>query len=192
MAREPAIPRGLERIEVPSEAGNLPVPFFVDSFIRDAEDRAEEYGDRAGKGSFVPSDARYAFQVLLWLLRSGAARKGGSFLEWGSGQGMAAILASLVGFDATGVEIDATLVKEAAMLARRYGARAAFVHGSYDPGTPCMRVVGAEGRDLVYVYPWPGEEGYFLRLFDSTAKAGGLLLMGLGPEDVRVYRKKGG
>ncbi len=185
------MPPGLERMEIPSAAGDLPVPHFVDCFIRDAEDRAEGYGDRAGNGSFIPSDARYAFQVLQWLLRTGALAKGAAFLEWGSGQGLAAILASLLGLDAAGVENDEHLVRESAALALRYDASARFVHGSYDPATPGMTILTAAKRDAVYVYPWPGEEGFFLQLFASTAPAGALLLMALGPEDIRVCRRKG-
>lgn len=191
MRRDPAMPSGLERMEIPSEAGDLPVPHFVDLFIRDAEDRAETYGDRPGNGSFIPSDARYAFQVLQWFLRTGALAKGAAFLEWGSGQGLVAILAALLGFDALGVEIDESLVAEAVALAARYDSQARFVHGSYDPATAGLKIFTAATCDAVYVYPWPREEGFFLRLFAATAPAGALLLMCLGPEDIRVYRKKG-
>ena len=186
------MPSGLERVEVPPEAGDLPVPRFVDCFIRDAEDRAEAFGERPGKGLFVPGDYRYAFQILQWLLRTKAVRPGAAFLEWGSGQGMATILAALLGYEATGVEIDGELVREAAALAARYDAPAHFVQGSYDPETPGQKVLTAARRDVVYVYPWPGEEGYFLRLFEATAPAGALLLMSLGPEDVCVCRKREG
>lgn len=191
MVRNHTIPRGLERVEVPPEAGDLPVPRFVDCFIRDAEDRAEEYSGRAGKGLFIPGDYRYAFQVLLWLLRTKAVDKGAAFLEWGSGQGMVAILASLLGYEAVGVEIDAALVKDSRELAARYEASARFEHGSYDPNTQNLKVFTAQKRAAVYVYPWPGEEPFFLQLFSETARAGAFLLMCLGPEDIRVYRKKG-
>ncbi|HAL91983.1 MAG TPA: hypothetical protein DCM68_03035 [Verrucomicrobia bacterium] len=191
MPREHAIPPGLERLTVPPEAGDLPVPRFVDAFIRDAEDRAEEYGGRAGKGLFVPGDYRYAFQILQWLLHTKRAGKGAALLEWGSGQGMVAILAALLGYDSVGVEIDEALVRESRELAARYDTKARFEHGSYDPATPGLKVVTAKKRAVVYVYPWPGEEPFFLRLFDETAEAGAFLLMCLGPEDIRVYRKKG-
>lgn len=187
-----AIPAGLEPVPVPSEAGDLPVPRFVDCFIRDAEDRAEMLGAQAGNGLFVPGDYRYAFQILQWLLGAKAVGSGAAFLEWGSGQGMVTILASLLGFDAVGVEIDAALVKESRELAARYDTRARFEHGSYEPGPPSLAVVAARQRAVVYVYPWPGEEPKFLRLFAETADAGALLLMCLGPEDIRAYRKKGG
>jgi hypothetical protein len=192
MVLEPVIPSGLERVGVPPEAGDLPVPRFVDCFIRDAEDRAEEMGERAGKGLFVPGDYRYAFQILQWLLRTQAAAKGAAFLEWGSGQGMVAILAALLGYEAVGVEIDAALVKESRELASRYDVSARFEHGSYAPHPSGLQVFTAKKRAAVYVYPWPGEEVYFLQLFDETADAGAFLLMCLGPEDIRVYRKKGG
>ncbi len=192
MSRECAIPDPLERVGVPPEAGDLPVPRFVDCFIRDAEDRAEEYGDRAGKGLFVPGDYRYAFQILQWLLRTQAAAQGAAFLEWGSGQGMVTILAALLGYDAVGVEIDAALVRESRELAARYDTQARFEQGSYDPASSGLKVFTAKKRAVVYVYPWPGEEPFFLRLFAETADPGAFLLMCLGPEDIRTYRKKGG
>ena len=192
MSRECAIPVPLERVSVPPEAGDLPVPRFVDCFIRDAEDRAEAYGDRAGKGLFVPGDYRYAFQILQWLLRTKAADKGTAFLEWGSGQGMVTILAALLGYDAVGVEIDEALVRESRELAARYDTQARFEQGSYDPASSGLKVFTAQKRAVVYVYPWPGEEPFFLQLFAATADPGAFLLMCLGPEDIRTYRKKGG
>ena len=117
MTLDACMPPGLEAVPVPAAAGDLPVPHYVDAFIRDAEDRAEELGDRAGGGRFIPGDYRYAFQVLQWLLREKALAPGAAFLEWGSGQGMVAILAALLGYDACGVEIDAGLVKESRELA---------------------------------------------------------------------------
>ena len=192
MAQNRGIPPGLERVEIPSEAGDLPVPHFVDCFIRDAEDRAEEMGDRAGKGLFVPGDYRYAFQILQWLLRTKRVPPGADFLEWGSGQGMVAILAALLGYAAVGVEIDEALVQESRALARRYDVAARFEHGSYDPNVSGRKVITAKKRAAVYVYPWPGEEPTVLRLFAETADAGAFLLTCLGPEDIRVYRKKGG
>ena len=191
MTRDLVIPAGLERVDIPPEAGDLPVPHFVDLFIRDAENRAEEYDARVGSGSFIPSDTRYAFQVLQWLLRTGALNRGAALLEWGSGQGVLAIFASLLGLNAVGVEIDEVLVREATALAARYDSKARFVHGSYDAATPGLPVYTAAKRQTVYVYPWPGEERYFLHLFQATAGVGALLLMSLGPEDIRVLRKTG-
>lgn len=192
MPQEFAIPSALERLPVPFEVGDLPVPRFVDAFLAGAEDRAEEYGDRPGGGLFVPGDGRYVFQVLQWLLRTDKLARGAAFLEWGSGQGLATIFAALLGFDALGVEIDAALVEESRELARRYDAPARFAQGSYEPGPPGRKVYTAKGRAVVYAYPWPGEEARFLELFAAAADAGAHLLLGLGAEDVRVYRKTRG
>lgn len=186
------IPKGLERLAIPAEAGELPVPQFIACFIRDAENRAEELGEQAGGGLFVPGDYRYAFQVLQWLMRAQRVRPGASFLEWGSGMGMVAIVASLLGFAAVGVEIDFALVKEARELAARYDASARFEHGSYDPGTAGLPVFSAAGQSVVYVYPWPGEESFFLQRFADSADAGTCLLMGLGPEDIRLFQRSAG
>ena len=192
MPQEFAIPPVLERVPVPFEVGDLPVPRFVDAFLADAEDRAEEYGDRPGGGLFVPGDGRYVFQVLQWLLRTGGAARGAAFLEWGSGQGLVTILAALLGYEAVGVEIDEALVRESRELAARYDTHARFERGSYDKATPGLEIYTAQKRAVVYVYPWPGEEPFFLRLFAETADPGAFLLMCLGPEDIRTYRKKGG
>ena len=191
MSADYTIPATLERLAVPAEAGDLPVPHYVDCFIRDAENRSEEVDFRAGKGLFVPGDYRYAFQLLQWLLRTGTAAKGAAFLEWGSGLGMVAVLAALLGYEASGVEIDEKLVQESRGLAARYDARVRFEHGTYDGSAPGLKVLTARKRAVVYVYPWPGEEPKFLQLFAGTADTGAHLLMCLGPEDIRIYRKKG-
>ncbi|MDR0994007.1 MAG: hypothetical protein LBN38_05525 [Verrucomicrobiota bacterium] len=180
----------LERVVVPLEAGDLPVPPFVDCFIHDAEERAEMYGASAGNGRFLPGDYRYAFQLLQWLLRSRMRKKGDAFLEWGSGQGMVTILATILGYTALGVEVDENLVMESRLLAARYDTLAKFEHGTYDERVPDLDVFTAENQDVVYVYPWPGEEAFFLQLFEETAPAGAYLMMCLGPEDIRLYRKE--
>ena len=87
--------------------------------------------------------------------------------------------------------MDPRLVAESREMAARFDTQARFVHGTYDPESqdPDLDLVDAEGRAAVYVYPWPGEEAFFLRLFEDTADEGAFLLMCLGPEDIRLYRK---
>jgi len=190
MRAEFAIPERLEAVPVPPAVAELPVPGFVDAFIRDAEDRAEALDEQAGNGQFVPGDARHAFQVLQWLRWENGLPAGARFLEWGCGQGVVAILAAAQGCQARGVEIDAALVDEARALSRRYDIPAEFIHGSYDPAVPRMKVVTAKDSDVVYVYPWPGDEAAVLQLFAGDAAEGAWLLMCLGPEDIRAYRRK--
>lgn len=193
MLREFGIYPALTRVDIPMEVGDLPVPPYVDCYIHDAESRLEGYGESAGGGRFIPGDYRYAFQVLQWLLRQKCLSRGHSFLEWGSGQGVTTILAQLLGLDATGVELDERLVMEARLLAARYDTTAHFVHGTYDRQADAeLDLYTAKDRAAVYVYPWPGEESFFLRLFEETAPEGAYLLMCLGPEDIRVCRKQSG
>ena len=183
---------GLERLELPPEWADDDVPHDVEVLVGDAEREARELEG----GAFVASDYRLAWQVLRRLRSEGVLRPGARFLEWGSGQGMVAILAALLGFEAEGVELDARLVAASRRLAARYGAggRARFVHGSYEriPGQNGLPVVDARGADAVYAYPWPGEEEAFRCRFAASARPGALLLLALGPLDMELWRMPGG
>lgn len=182
---------GLEPVAIPEEWADADVPRYVDAMIDEATDRAWELEEMRAGGAFIASDYRFAYQVLAELLRAGQVERGASWLEWGSGQGMATVLASMMGLQATGVEIDLDLVREARALAARYdvpGAR--FVHGSYREAEAKLPVLTAAGRDIVYVYPWPGEEAFFLRLFEETAAPGALLLVATGPLQISGFRRK--
>src|SRR5690606_25525290 len=99
--------------------------------------------------------------------------------------GVITIMADLLGYDAYGIEIDESLVEIAVRVASRYGSKARFAAGSFLPegyvwrprhGDGRLGTVG-EGRsgylqlghplddfDLVYGYPWGGEEGLMLDL----------------------------
>lgn len=124
--------------------------------------------------SFVPADYDRVLEALL-ILRSPGLR----FLEWGSATGVIAIMADLLGYDASGIELDGELVTMARDLAGRYGSGARFVQGSFIPTGYVYRPADGDGRtgtvgsgtsgylalgrplddfDLVYGYPWTGEE----------------------------------
>lgn len=182
---------GAEEIALPEGWADDDIPRGIDALIADAEDAAWalEEGDESGR--FVAGDYRSVWQVLCRWMREGEVARGAEFLEWGSGQGMATVLASLLGLKATGVECNERLVAAARALAERHGAeRARFVHGTYAPlAGSRLPVVDARGRDVVYVYPWPGEEEFFLRHFAATAKTGSRLLMWLGALEMRAFRK---
>ena len=59
--------------------------------------------------------------------------RGGRFLELGSATGVVTIMADLLGFHASGIEIAPELVTEARQLAESYGSDAHFATGSYLP-----------------------------------------------------------
>lgn len=130
------------------------------------------------------------------------------FLEWGSATGVITIMADLLGFDACGIEIDGDLVEQARGLTRRLGSRARFTTGSFLPtgytwrdptGDDRMGTIGRadsgylelgrplEEFDVVFGYPWAGEEPMMLDLMRAYGGAGALLLLH-GEEGVTVYR----
>lgn len=182
----------LEPVDIPDAWADADVPRYIDALIDEATDRARELEEQeAGGGAFVAGDYRHAYQVLVGLLKAGLVHPGDTWLEWGSGQGMATVLAAMLGLRATGVELDLDLVREARALADRYDAPSArFIHGSYRPAGPRLPVLTAANRSVIYVYPWPGEEPFFLRLFEDTAAPGALLLLTTGPLQISAFRKK--
>ena len=152
---------------------------------------------------FVPAD----YDVILAGL-VGLRAPGLRFLEWGSATGVITIMADLLGFDAYGIELDARLVDTARELARKYGSNAKFAAGSFLPSGYRYRPRHGDGRlgtigdgvsgyrelgvplddfDLVYAYPWGGEEPMMLDLMRSYGGRDARLLLLTG-SDVRVYR----
>ncbi len=153
---------------------------------------------------FVPADAERVVEALLTLQTPGLR-----FLEWGSGLGVITIAADLLGFDAYGIELDPDLVRAARRLAAKYESRARFVVGSFLPGgyewkprsgdarlgtigegTPGYAELGhpLEDFDVVFGYPWTGEEPM---MHDVLRQFGGrrarLLIYG-ATTGVEVYR----
>ena len=152
---------------------------------------------------FVPAD----YEVVLEAL---AAERGAGlrFLEWGSATGVIAIMADLLGFEAYGIELDPALVDEARRLAAEHGSGARFAAGSFLPSGYRFRPADGDGRtgtighgasaypalghplddfDVVYAYPWGGEEGLMLDLMRAYGAPGARLLLH-GPNGVRVFR----
>ena len=101
-----------------------------------------------------------------------------TFLEWGSGLGVATIMASRLGFEAYGIENEPELVDYARAFGERYAPAARFVCGNFFPsefewnpakgeaevrtalhGAAAYERMGRKlsNFDLVYAYPWPEE-----------------------------------
>jgi hypothetical protein len=153
---------------------------------------------------FVAADYDCVLQQLL-ALRSPGLR----FLEWGSATGVITIMADLLGYEAYGIELDGDLVRVARDLSARYASRARFAAGSFLPlgyqwkqkdgdgrlgtiteGTPAYAELGhpLEDFDLVFGFPWTGEEPM---MHDLMRRYGGrkarLLLYGV-TQGVEVFR----
>ena len=135
--------------------------------------------------SFIPADYRAAYDALRRL-----RARAHSFLELGSGAGVITILADLLGFEAYGIEIEPELVQIARDLAQASDSNATFEEGSFVPvdfrdsvelldgdfltvteGADAYGELGMEiaDYDLVYAYPWPGEEDWIEELVRREA-----------------------
>jgi hypothetical protein len=187
---------------IPPEAADL---------IADARERIEELEDRsrATMPAFVPSDFEVAYRGLRALHAANLAT-GNRFLEWGSGIGVVACLATQLGYDAIGIEIEEPLVDIAHELAAAHDLDTEFACGSFVPhgtditvgtaddfawlsttGTVAYDEISLDPDDfdLIYAYPWPGEEQIIFDLFATHAATGALLLTYHGIEGVRLQRK---
>jgi hypothetical protein len=142
---------------------------------------------------FVPADYDEVLRTLLPLRAPGLR-----FLEWGSATGVITVMADLLGFEAYGIELDPALVEIARELAARHGSGARFAAGSFLPAGYRWRAsdgderLGTIGRgasgyqalglpleefDLVYGYPWNGEEAMMRDLMKRYGGKGARLLL---------------
>ncbi len=190
-----------------------PVPQSLAPFIREADERIARFLDDIRSTStiaFVPSDFSVAAAALAHIRESHLA-PGPRFLEWGAGYAVVAGLAGSLGYESHAIEIDPVLVSAARNLARDFNLRHAIAEGSFIPpgadhladtsadhawlalgGPDGYDALGLEPDDfdVIYCYPWPGEERVILRLFDHCAPAGALLITYHGLEGVRINRKR--
>jgi hypothetical protein len=169
--------------------GSIVVPPPVQRLLAEAEVHWRELGADFVKGwqGFVPADYPEVYLALKKLRASGAE----TFLEWGSGIGTVAIMADMLGYEAYGIEIQPALVARAEALAARFGSKAVFAEGNFIPddyrwspevadedfntsfeGGSGYEELGMElgDFDVVYGYPWPGEEALFEDIFDRHAR----------------------
>ena len=153
---------------------------------------------------FVAADYEVVRTALLQLRAPGRR-----FLEWGSASGVITIMADLMGFDACGIELDASLVATARALATRHGSRASFVAGSFLPAGYVWRSHDGDSRtgtlgegpsgylrlgraledfDVVFGYPWGGEGPLMRDLMQRYGRHDALLLLYDADGHVRTYR----
>lgn len=199
-------------VEYTLERGHLPES--IADFLHEANVRTEDYlhHSRVRVSGFVPSDFVCVYWALRAVVRDNMAA-GNLFCEWGSGFGVVASLASLVGFDAFGIEIEEQLVDASRDLAYAQGLPVEFAHGSFVPpdsddildeeyssesfwldaetSTDAYDEleIAPDEFDIVFAYPWPNEEGAIGRLFDECAAEGALLLTYTQLDEVRIRRK---
>lgn len=188
-----------------------PIPEKVREFLADAAVRIdafiEEYKDDPVAG-FVPSDYEVVYQALASLRESGAG--GDEFCEWGSGLGIIAGLAAMLGYDSVGIEIDRRLVLASRQLAADYHLPVQLIQGSYVPddfrpeedadeshvmtlehGRAAYEELGLDPDDfeVIFAYPWPGEDDVVTALFDQCAARGAVLMTFHGQDGLWLRRK---
>jgi hypothetical protein len=186
---------------------NPTIPPNVRAFLHEAEHRVERFRQERVTPAFVPSDFTAAYTALRALEESDLV-PGRYFCEWGSGFGVAACLAAMLGFDACGIEAEEELVDSARRLADDFGLPVQFACGSFLPagnvadgefawlvtGGPCgHRELGLdpEDFDVIYAYPWPDEERLTADLFARVARPGAVLATYHGEGAVRLRKKTG-
>jgi hypothetical protein len=154
--------------------------------------------------SFIASD----YEVVLDALIAHRA-PGRTFLELGSASGVITIMADLLGYDASGIEIDTSLVATARKMAAKFDSKARFVAGSFFPtgytfkqasgdirtgtmgeGIPAYLELGhgLDDYDVVFGYPWGGEEPVMLDLMKRYGNPESVLMLHGVNDGVKAYR----
>jgi len=204
----------------PIEYANAPVelPPDVEAFLTDARRRCAEFFEanlNRRYPRFIPSDPAEVYAALHFVTESGLV-EGERFVEWGCGFGIATGLAALLGYEATGIEIEDRLADVAEELLRVHDLNGEIVRGSYLPegfetyeavGGSALIVANGSERgpfqpirhtgmtddtdeiDLFFVYPWPAEQEMMLELFDTVAGEGAILIAYYAEGDICIYRK---
>lgn len=190
------------------------LPDDVVAFLREADLRVSQFVRNSP--SFVPSDFVSVYHSLRAIAEANLAT-GTSLCEWGSGFGVVASLAAMLEFKACGIEIERGLVDASRRLADDFGLPVEFVHGGFvppggeadvaeayaDTSTEYFWLVtdaddaydelglGPHDFDIVFAYPWPGEECLIEGLFEKYAAEEALLLTYNDYDSVRLRRKVG-
>lgn len=159
------------------------------------------------RGDYVGSALSAVNRVLARIQAEGLA-SGSLFCEWGSGVGGVCAVAALNDFTPVGIEIQGKLVEAARSMAEEFEFPMVFAEGTYllpgdeDLATATSHTrlsfdchawdalgVGPEECDVVFAYPWPGEEACVDGVFGRHAKPGALLLTFHDWDRVLVQRK---
>ncbi len=206
----------LQSLDFEAEDTDPPEPFAA--LIADADRLWNEFwakGRNRRYPRYIASEPAQVYAALKYVRDQNLAL-GDTFVEWGSGFGVATCLASLLGYEATGIELQEGLVAVAESLADAHGLAAEFLALSYIPegfieyesagGTDIVPDDGFGNRaqtpphyegmdipieevDVFFAYPWPGEQEMMLKLFDAVAGEGAILVAYFGDREISLYRK---
>jgi hypothetical protein len=205
-------------IQLPYEVEDIELPPRVSAFIKEADARCDQFYDEKLNTRFpryVPSEPAQVYSALKYVTDQRLPLDT-RFIEWGSGFGIGTGFAALLGYEATGIEIEEVLVHKAESLLSDQAIEADFLAISYIPdGFICYDAlsghdivrddsfgnaphhqpryegmdIDVEEIDLFFVYPWPGEQEMMLKLFDAVAGEGAILVAYFGDRDICIYQK---
>ncbi len=203
-------------VNITLQLSNTEIPLQVREFILDANLRVSEFMKARPKPltGFFPSCFETVYRALTEIAKRGLA-PGNTFCEWGSGFGVTASMAAMLGFDSYGIEIDSELCEVSRELARHHGASVRFISGSFIPAGSDKLIdraymnhdgdmmldphsdatyeeIGMEVSDfdLIFAYPWPKDARLTGSLFNRFASSDALLLTYNGLESMRLQRKR--
>ena len=202
----------LAKIPVPADLNKRPFNQPSENAIDQAHEAIERFmlADDYFFDNFVNCDFHLVDQAISWIVENHLLA-GNRFLEFGSGFGAVTILASIHGMTASGIEIEQPLVDQANSLADQLQVDADFYCGSFIPrdidgyanlaaevqhvDTSAGDVydqmgVNVDDFDMMFAFPWPGENGFFESVFERTAAQGALFLTYNGIEGIHLHRKE--
>ncbi|MCI0365259.1 MAG: hypothetical protein L0Y44_12545 [Phycisphaerales bacterium] len=203
----------LVTLELPMETAQL-VPQRVIDLLTDGSSRIDQFIQEHKDNpavSFVPSDYELVYRALNRLHNGSGLLPGNAFCEWGSGLGVIACLAAIIGYDSVGIEIDQRLVTASQSLARDHRINVELVHGSFvpeghsapdnlgdshimtiDDGRAAYDEIGLDPDDFdcVFAYPWPGDDELIASIFDQHAARGAVLVTFHGQDGIMARRKR--
>lgn len=183
----------IEKIDARIERGEIVelLPGMADLFQESGRIWDENENDFHFR-DFIAADYERVYQALA-VLKDQAE----TFLEWGSGLGVIASTAGLLGYEAYGIEIDPKLVRRSQELAEKYDTQAEFSFGSFVPDgyswtgefeDEFFRTILDDNDgygdldmelrdfDLVYGFPWPGERLFFLDIMKKFGRIGAMFM----------------
>lgn len=201
----------LQPIPIGGAVKDLPYIDHAEDLIDIANEAVEAFmlADFDVIENFVTCDFHLLDQTLSWI-QTNHLLTGNRFCEWGAGFGVATMLAALRGMQAVGIEIESRLVAQAEQVAEAVDSTARFYQGSFVPrGVEGLAEIAGEFKnvdtdegdvydeigwelsdfDLIFVFPWPGEERFFEHIFAACAADGALLLSYHGREGMRLLRQ---
>ena len=208
----------IEEIDLKIEGKKLPEK--VKNYLRDANKRIDELFETERNRKvpqFIPCNDELLYH---WLaaIKTSELCLDKVYCEWGSGYGVGACLASLLGYESYGIEIERSLIEASRKLAEDSNIAVTIIERDYMPeGFECYEGSGGaelikpenytygekngfrpsyEGMDadldevdIFFIYPWPGEQEFVLEFFQAVAADGALCLIYLGDDEFGLYQK---